>query len=345
MKRIEILDCTLRDGGYVNNWTFGFDNIKYIINNLASANIEYIECGFINNIKAYNKNQSIFRNPDSIKSLINTHTNSQFTSMMLVNKYDIDKLPKCSNIFTDIIRLAFHKRDMNKMIDYAINIKKKGYKLFLQPTIIMSYSDEEIIELLTLCNTILKPDGVAIVDTLGEMRTNEIRRMTKLFDNYLDIETKLIFHGHNNLQMAFSNAITFIENVSQLRNIIIDTTLMGMGRDAGNVCTELLIDYMNQYYNADYDYHKILNIIDNTISNYKKKFDWGFNTAFMLNAKSRVHPNYAKFFKNNIERISLLDLNYLINKIPYQEKNDFNENVARSVLNEFNINNRCISVL
>ena len=265
--------------------------------------------------------------------------------MMLVNKYDIDKLPKCSNIFTDIIRLAFHKRDMNKMIDYAINIKKKGYKLFLQPTIIMSYSDEEIIELLTLCNTILKPDGVAIVDTLGEMRTNEIRRMTKLFDNYLDIETKLIFHGHNNLQMAFSNAITFIENVSQLRNIIIDTTLMGMGRDAGNVCTELLIDYMNQYYNADYDYHKILNIIDNTISNYKKKFDWGFNTAFMLNAKSRVHPNYAKFFKNNIERISLLDLNYLINKIPYQEKNDFNENVARSVLNEFNINNRCISVL
>lgn len=338
MRTIEILDCTLRDGGYVNNWRFGFDNIKCIVNSLALANIEYIECGFINNIKSSDRNQSIFENPDSIQSIIDTNSNSKFTSMMVVNKYDIHRLPKCSNNHTDVIRLAFHKTDINNMIDYAINIKKKGYKLFLQPTIIMSYSDEEIIKLLNLCNDFLKPDGVAIVDTLGEMRMTDIKKITKLFDKYLDIETKLIFHGHNNLQMAFSNAITFIENVSQERHIIVDSSLMGMGRDSGNVCTELLIDYLNQYYDKNYDYHKILNIIDNTILDYKKKLEWGYNTVFLLNAKNRVHPNYSKFFRNNIEKIGLVDLNYLINEIPDCEKNDFNENIARFLLNEFNRN-------
>lgn len=345
MRKIEILDCTLRDGGYINNWNFGFDNIKYIINNLALANIRYIECGFINNINTFNKNQSIFTDPNSIKPLIHTHTNSRFTSMMIINKYDIKKLPKCSNTFTNIIRLAFHKKDRNKIIDYATIIKKKGYKLFLQPTIIMSYSNEEIIDLLNLCKTTLKPDGIAIVDTLGEMNMFDIKRITKLFDNYLDIETKILFHGHNNLQLAFSNAITFIENVKQERNIIIDTTLMGMGRDTGNVCTELLTDYLNQYYNADYDYYKILSIIDNGISIYKEKFDWGYNTAYMLNAKNKVHPNYAKFFRNKIKKISLIDLNYLIDKIPYQDKNEFNEYVAKCILEEFNTEKSCISVL
>ena len=332
MKKIEILDCTLRDGGYINNWNFGSDNIKYIINNLAIANIRYIECGFINNINIFDRNQSIFKNPNLIEPFICTHTDSKFTSMMVVNEYDIEKLPQCSNNFTDIIRLSFHKKDRNKIINYATNIKKKGYKLFLQPTIIMSYSDEEIIELLKLCNTSLKPDGIAIVDTLGEMNTFNIKKITKLFDNYLDAKTKLIFHGHNNLQLAFSNAITFIENVKQDREIIIDTTLMGMGRDAGNVCTELLTDYLNQHYDKDYDCHKILNIIDDTISIYKEKFEWGYNAAFMLNAKKRVHPNYAKFFKKHIKGITLIELDSLIDKIPYSEKSDFNENIAKYIL-------------
>lgn len=338
MGKIEILDCTLRDGGYINNWNFGIKNIKGIINNLADSKIDYVECGFLDNtIAEYNLNYSIFTETAKAEKLVETFEKCQFALMMLLHKYDIDRLPMCSNCSVDIIRLSFHKCDVNKLIDYSIKIKERGYKLFLQPTITMSYTDKEIIYMLNKCNDIIKPDGVAIVDTLGEMQTNDIQRLTKIFDENLDINIKMLFHGHNNLQMAFSNAITFINNVHKNRDIIVDTSLMGMGKDAGNVCTELMSDYLNNLYNGNYNYNKILKVIDLFILNYKKNFDWGYNPAYMLNPKKRVHPSYGKYFKNMINNLTLIDLNNLLEKVPISERYDFNKQLAISLVNEFKI--------
>jgi len=336
MNNIEVLDCTLRDGGYINNWEFGISNIEYIINELTSANIEYIECGFINNINSeYDLNQSLFKTFNDAEKLIKNPCKSKFAVMMLIDEYDINKLPIYSNGLVNIIRLSFHKCDLNKAIDYAIKIKEKGYELFFQPTVIMSYTENEIIDLLNLCNTTIKPDGVGMVDTLGEMKLHDIKRLTKLFDKYLDKTIKLGFHGHNNLQLAFGNAITFIENVDKDRSVVIDTSVMGMGRDAGNVCTELMSSYLNNYYDKNYNFEKILQIINDVILNFRKKFEWGYTPAFMLNANNRIHPNYGKLFRNQIKNINLMEMNYLLNKIPLHERDEFNKETAISLLGEF----------
>lgn len=330
MKNIEILDCTLRDGGYINNWDFGLKNIEYIITTLALANIEYIECGFIcDNTQDLNK--TLYSNFERIKKIIKKYKSSTFTLMMPVNDYNIDNLEEAPNESNIVIRLSFHKNDFSKAIDYALKIKNKGYKVFLQPTVIKSYTEEEIIYLLKGCNEVIKPDGVAIVDTLGEMNSNDICKITKLFDIYLDKKIKLLFHGHNNLQLAFSNSIIFIENASDSREIIIDTSLMGMGRNSGNVCTELMINYLIQNYNKDYNFDKVLNIINDVMFSLREKYEWGYSPKYMLNAKNRTHPYYLDFLENS-KILDLNEINYVLSKIPNNEKPNFNKEIIHSLL-------------
>lgn len=335
MRKIEILDCTLRDGGYVNNWKFGYSNIKNIINSLTESNIKYIECGFLNNtIDKYNKDVSIFMNPNNVKGLVKS-SNSNIALMIKIGDFLIEKLIQAEKTSVNIIRLAFHKEDIDKITDYAIKIKDKGYKLFIQPTNIINYNKKEIINLLELCNKSWKPDGIAIVDTLGEMNTIDVKKITKLFDINLNQKIKLIFHGHNNMQMAFSNAINFIETVNPKRNIIIDTSLVGMGRDAGNTCTELMITYLNKYYGSNYDYNQILKIINDVIWKYKDKYEWGYTPIFLLNAIKNVHPRYGQLFRKKNKESNLLYLDSLFDEIPIDKRYCFDKNIANKILNNY----------
>ena len=138
MRKIELLDCTLRDGGYVNNWHFGSNNIKNIITSLQESNIEYIECGFLtNSIDNYDNNFSLFITPNNIKETVK-FCNSKIALMIKVGDFCIENLTPNENTNISIIRLAFHKEDIKKVDNYVKEITSKGYKLFIQPTNIMS---------------------------------------------------------------------------------------------------------------------------------------------------------------------------------------------------------------
>ena len=224
MKQIELLDCTLRDGGYLNCWNFGKENIKNIFNYLDLSKIDYIECGFINNKQSYDINNSIFENVEDVNRVIHSNNNNA-TLMMLISEYDISKLPECNkNMPVKNIRLSFHKSELNDAIRNGKIIKNKGYNLFFQPTVTMSYNYEELLYIIKVCNDTIKPYAFAIVDTLGEMLPDDIIKLTKLCDTNLDKNIRLLFHSHNNLQLAFSNSINFIKNVNDSRKIIIDSS-------------------------------------------------------------------------------------------------------------------------
>ena len=300
MRKIEILDCTLRDGGYVNNNHFGYQNIKNIITKLEKANIDIIECGYLlDDSEAYSKDVTEYRRIDELteQSLIDIDSNHNYTLMLLGEKYKIENLPECHNEKNNIIRMSFHKHHLPRAIEYAKEIVKKGYRLFLQPTVIMNYKDEEIIAMLNAFNEITL-EGVAIVDTFGQMVLEDIVKITKLFDQYLDPKIKLAFHAHNNLQMAFANAIAFINNTNEERAIVIDASLYGMGRGAGNLPTELLANYLNQTYQKNYNISSLLEACDTTIENIKRKKPWGYSLAYYLSARYACHPSYVLYLLN-----------------------------------------------
>lgn len=332
MKNIEILDCTLRDGGYVNKNNFGANNIKKLIEHLNEANINIIECGYVYDNLNYDINKTEYLSGKQVESFITKDNN--YTLMLSGMKYNIDNLPEKDSEIVDTIRLPFHKKDIDKAIEYSKKITEKGYKLYLQPQVIMTYTDEEIISMIKKINE-LDIECVAIVDTFGQMTPKEVKEKTLLFDKYLRKNIKIGLHLHNNLQTAFANAMIFLDIISEDRDVVIDTSLLGMGRGAGNLPTELLANYLNSRYGKDYKLEPLLEASDNIISKIKEEHDWGYSLPYYLSAINGIHPSYIILF---LERKTLnsVDINNLINMIPEDKKVEFDREYAEELYRIYN---------
>ena len=318
MDKISILDCTLREGGYVNNWDFGYENISKIINNLTEANLEYIECGFLKET-SYNTNLSLFSDIFQLKKIISKSSSTIYTLMINYGEYDFSKLPK--NTDGDIaIRVAFKKHEIKGAFEFCKNIQDKRYKVFVNPMHIYSYSESELERIIELTN-ILSPYSFTIVDTTGAMKEKDILSVTKIIKNRLDSKIKVSFHSHNNLQLSLSNAQYLIKLLPN-RDLIIDSTIYGMGRGAGNLYTEIIAQYFNDNYNGIYNTSIIFNLFDDVIKPIYEKTPWGYSVPYHIAAENNCHPYYAKFLINK-KNISIEMINSILKQIPENKKTTY----------------------
>lgn len=324
MKRIQVMDCTLRDGGYVNSWKFGKDKIQCIIDGLIEADVDYIECGYLtDDADGADYDTTLFGNELQIADAIqNIRRIKMPVAMADFGKYDISALSDRSEGSLFGIRLAFHKHDSDKIEDVCNQIKKKGYHLFLQPMLTMNYADEELVELIRFANSI-HPYAFYIVDSFGSLKKNDLQRMLYLVDHNLDGDIILGFHSHNNLQLAYSNA-QLVAQLQTNRRIIIDASIFGMGRGAGNLNTELFVEYLNDYYFGAYNIKPLLRVMDDTLNSiYNEKY-WGYSLAHYISAVYNCHPNYASYLS---EKNSLLsdDIENIISRIDNIHKEHYSE--------------------
>lgn len=325
---IKILDCTLRDGGYVNNWEFGLKNSKTIVERLCQAKIDYLEVGFLQNAE-YTSSKTIFNNIQEVNNVVPANCTSNIVGMIVYGKFDINKIiPKTDDIKLNSIRVTFKKHEINTVFPYLEKIKDCGYKLFINPTNIESYSDKEILDIIERVNKI-QPYGFSIVDTNGVLKEKNIQRLFYLIDNNLDEKIKLGFHSHNNLQLSFSNAQCLIKN-SQNRELIIDSTVFGMGRGAGNLCTELITQYINDNYNENYDLIPILKIIDEQINPIFAQTPWGYSVPYYLAATNHCHPNYAKYLVDK-QTVPVEVINDLLKTIPHNKKSNCDIDLIKQI--------------
>ena len=291
---ITVLDCTLRDGGYCNDWNFGYENIIKIINGLKTTGINYVECGFLSKVSNCDTNKTIFNDINELKHIIPKNEKKQkYLLMINYGEYCIEDIPcrKYTNI--DGIRVSFHKKNQYEAIDFCSKIKEKGYAVFVQPMVCVNYNKEEFTELIESVNK-LHLDAFYIVDSFGMMKHTELLEYMKIADDQLLDSIYLGFHAHNNLQLAFSNAQTFVETL-YMRNLIVDVTIHGMGRGAGNLNSELFLDYLNEETKSRYSIQPILILMDEIISNYYARNSWGYNFPNYLAASKKIHPNYANY--------------------------------------------------
>ena len=325
---IKILDCTLRDGGYINNWNFGRENTKSIIKLLHCANIDFIEIGFLTTETVLDS-QTLFDNFDKIKAFLpDNHDKSRLFGMITYGKFPIENIPEATS--TDIcgLRVIFKKSQKAEALIYCEQVKEKGYKLFISPTFTDQYSDDEMLELLNQIQT-LKPYGISIVDSMGVMKKQDVLHLYKVIDETLSKDIALCFHSHNNLQLAFSNAQALIDACSD-RELIIDSTVFGMGRCAGNLCTELIIKYMNDNYNGNYKLLPVLNIIEKFINPIYEKSYWGYSLPYYLSAINHCHPNYAKFLIDR-QVVSLEFIDKILKSIPFEKKAGYDEQLISKI--------------
>ena len=283
MGKVRVLDCTLRDGGYCNQWKFGKENINRIIRGLDDANIDIIECGFLTNLVDYDDETTKYTDLLNLTHLSAPSKEKMMVCMINYGEYDIENIPDCNNTIMDGIRIAFHKEDVIGALELCKKIKRKGYKVFVQPMVSLNYSDEEFISLIRQVNE-LNPFSFYIVDSFGVMKRKDLIRLFYMVENNLKPGILIGYHSHNNMQLAYSNAQALVD-IRTNRDIVIDSSIFGMGRGAGNLNTELFVEYLNDSVGTSYKLRPLLNIIDEILMYFYQENYWGYSLANYLSAK------------------------------------------------------------
>lgn len=333
MGNIKLLDCTLRDGGYINDWKFGYHTICDIIKKLVESQVNYIEVGFLRDCQ-YQKDAAVFNNCAEIANVLpEKRGNTQFTAMALHNKYDINKLENYDGKTIDALRITFHDYDIDEGLEYIEKAIAKGYKVFANPINIMGYSDAQILQLLEKVNRV-KPYAFSIVDTFGSMMKEDLLRIYSLVEHNLDKSIVIGLHLHENLGLSFSLAQEFITMKASERECVIDASMFGMGRAPGNLCMELIMDYMNKTQTGTYNMNPVLDGIDDHIAKLKSIEPWGYSTAYALSAKFNLHRNYAEFLLSK-GRLRAKQINQILASIEDCKKTAYDERYVEDLYQEF----------
>ena len=313
-----LLDCTLRDGGYVNDWNFGRDNIVNIFERLVSAGTDIIEVGFLDERRSFDPDRSIMPDTQSADRIYGglDKGGSMTVAMIDYGTCSLEHIRPASECSLDGIRVIFKKHIMEEAFAYCEKIKALGYKVFAQAVSITSYTPEELLHFIDLANRV-KPYAVSMVDTYGLLHQEDLVKVTKVMDEHLDGEISLGYHAHNNFQMGYANAIAFLK--SGRRRLVVDGTLYGMGKSAGNAPLELLAMYMNSHERGNYDVSQMLEAIQTSVMEFYKKSPWGYNLFFYVAASNKVHPNYVSYLMNK-HTLSVTEQNEILARIPEEKK-------------------------
>ncbi len=294
MGSIQVLDCTLRDGGYCNDCQFGFENQKKIVNSLMEANIDVIECGFFMDQISFDRQRTRFSSLDQVRNLLPAQRDGKlFVVLADHGKFDPGALPTWDGSSVDGLRIAFHKKDRLAGLEDCRAVREKGYKVFVQAMVSVSYTDEEFLDLIRRVNDV-EPYAFYIVDSFGMMKQKDLTRLFYMVEHNLSQSIRIGFHSHNNMQLAYSNAQSLVHMQTQ-RDLIIDSSVYGMGRGAGNLNTELFVEYLNENAGGRYELKPLLAIIDQVLSGFYERNPWGYSLPNYLSAKHNAHPNYAGY--------------------------------------------------
>lgn len=320
-RKIELVDVTLRDGGIVINFDFGLARMQKIKAVLEKSGVEYIETGYIDEKKGSSEGRTCFDNELSIeKTLLSSGKKPgvQYFAMIDYGAFDVSKLHPRSESGVDGIRLAFHKENWEAAIEWGRIILSKGYDLYIQPMVSMRYTDEEYKRLIQVCNTELAgAAGFYVVDSFGQMDNMDLIHKLEIADQAVSMSMKLGFHAHNNRQMAYSNALAFVEFNSR-HDMMLDASIMGMGKGAGNLCTELIEATLIKE-GKSYNTNVVYDAISEYFAEQQKKTPWGYSLDYYLSSLYSCTPSYIKIFTAD-ERVTTDVLVELLKNMPDEKR-------------------------
>lgn len=338
MNSLKVIDVTLRDGGCVNDFNFGQTYMEKILAAQEASGVEIIEVGYIDEEKGSRSGRTQYIDETVIPQCILKHKKPGITyvAMMDYGKFNVDKLQPRTESSIDGIRVAFHKKNRLDIIPLGRKIIEKGYQFYIQPMITLRYSDAELLELIELVNRELTDaSGFYIVDSFGEMRPNDMSRMLNLVDHNLVPSMTLGFHSHNNLQLSYSNAMTMLQ-FPTTRDLMLDCSIMGMGKGAGNLNTELLLEHLNLFYGKHYKIAPLLEVIDKVINQLHDEFYWGYAPEYYLSSAYHCTPSYASHFYNK-HMLPIDQVGELLGLITEEKKISFDRDYAEEVYRTYNV--------
>jgi 4-hydroxy 2-oxovalerate aldolase len=289
----KLLDCTMRDGGYINDWQFSKKLVREAYRALSKAGVDYVEMGYRGrrpDSSAEKPASGIWKytSEDDIREVVQGIDGARLGVMGDQGKVSAEDFIEKKDSVVSLIRIAAHKGNLKDALPLLEQLKKKGYEVSLNAMGYSNYSDSERQRFAATLKPLGFLDYVYIADSYGSLFPGQIR---PLFEPLLELpHLKVGFHPHNNLQMAFANTVEAISCGVH----IVDSTIYGMGRAAGNLQTEIILSYLEKLRADRYNPIPVLNLIDRYFVAMMKETPWGYQLPYMISGMFQCHPDYAK---------------------------------------------------
>ena len=291
-EELKVLDCTIRDGGLINNYHFSDDFVKAVYQGACSAGVDYMEIGKklcesdVYTREAYGKWN--FCDEDDLKRVVDSYegdSRSVLAVMYDVGRVDTQSLLPADQSVVGMIRTACYVADIDKGLDLVKACKDQGYETTINIMAPSAAIETDLIEALQQVEASPEVDFLYFVDSFGAFYSEQITAYLKLFKTHAPGK-ELGFHGHNNQQLAFSNTQQcIIEGVN-----LLDATVNGIGRGAGNCNLELLLNFLK---NPKFDVRPIYKVIQDYMIDLRKEIEWGFNDIYGISGYLNQHPRAA----------------------------------------------------
>lgn len=335
-KKIQLLDCTLRDGGnglealekyYGDVAKFDKKTMKSLIETLQKTNIDIVEIG---NIQPTDDDRTRFAQYQTIEEISKTMPQSQpegqmYAALYRVPDVDLKTIPEWNKNLCRATRVVLRYSELRKSLDFAKGLAEKGYKVFIQPMVTMRYTNQDIHQVIDAANE-MGAYAVYLVDSYGCMDFDDIDKIIDIYDSYLDEKVNIGFHAHNNMNMALSNTIYFI-NKKLSHNAIVDSCILGMGLSAGNLQTELISNYLNSKKKSNYNITQVLKACEIVNPLYERGL-WGYQLEHLVGALRRTAYKYPPEYKANYG-LSYSEIYKLLENMPDDYRYRFTKEYAK----------------
>ena len=294
-EQIKVLDCTIRDGGLMNNHGFDDRFVREVFKAISKAGIDYMEIGYKNSRKLFDAKKYgawKFCEDDTIRRVTEgIESKTKISVMVDVDRVDIDDIKPKKDSPVDMIRTACYVKDVDKAIRLANHFADKGYETAVNLMAISKVLEVELTECFAQLERECRCNVVYVVDSNGALYQETIEYLIKKAKSI--IKTKEVgIHAHNNQQLAFGNTIEAIIHGANY----LDSTIFGMGRAAGNCPTELLLGFLK---NPKFDIRPILDVISKEMIPLQKEVEWGYVIPYAITGILDEHPKSALELRNS----------------------------------------------
>ncbi|MFC1805219.1 aldolase catalytic domain-containing protein [Candidatus Omnitrophota bacterium] len=297
-EKIKVLDCTVRDGGLINNHDFDQRFVREVYKALSAAGVDYMEFGYKNSKNLFSTKEYgawKFCDDEVIKKVTDgIESNTKISVMVDVGRVDIEDVKPCSDSPVDMIRVATYVKDIDKAINLVNHFAEKGYETTVNIMAITKALDNELNEALHQLDEECAAKVIYVVDSYGALYQETTEFLIKKAKSIL--KTKEVgMHGHNNQQLAFSNTIEAIIHDANY----VDGTIYGLGRAAGNCPLELLIGFLK---NPKFDIRPILEVISKEFIPLRQKIEWGYIIPYAITGILNEHPRAAMALRKTAKK-------------------------------------------
>jgi 4-hydroxy 2-oxovalerate aldolase len=287
-ENIKVMDCTVRDGGLMNKWQFSDEFVRGVYEKCVEAGIDYMEIGYKSSESAFSRDEVgpwKFCDDKDLKRVVGeNNTNLKLSAMADIGRIDPDDIPPASESLIDMMRVACYVHQVDKAVWLAEPCMDKGYEVTINLMAVSKVNEVELDQALADLAKSRVPT-IYVVDSFGSLYCESIEHLVKKYKKALPGK-ELGIHAHNNMQLAMSNTITSLMNGATM----LDATLLGMGRGAGNCPIEILIAFLK---NPKYRLLPLLDAIQNHVKPWQEKIDWGYHVPYLITGSMNEHPRSA----------------------------------------------------